>query len=345
MFFNHTYNTITYENCVSLGWFCGTASSMALHGFRACSGPFDWFFSDLPSVLKIIEKNFEDFMIKENLVVSPNKPHEFTDRKYGFRCPHDIKNNLTQDYSRIYEKYHRRASNFMNKITLPTCFIRAVRNEEEITYIRENIDYIYSVIRRANSKNQIIFLLLENMNSLPHNLLSFRLNINTYATKTYEMLTMFDSSPDFLNWCKSNIKYSPSYINAKILNDYKASYIFHKIEQNDNRIVTILNDCYFDINPRLYLWGAGFTCSFILEYLNNHQIKVNSIIDNDVSKHGMFLNGLPIISFSEITDQNINILITTISGTDNIINQIKKICPAAVILTLVDLYNILFPSE
>lgn len=32
----------TYENCISLGWFCGTASAMSMFGLRCFSGPFDW---------------------------------------------------------------------------------------------------------------------------------------------------------------------------------------------------------------------------------------------------------------------------------------------------------------
>ena len=79
-----------FENCISLGWFCGTASSMSRYGLRSHSGPFDWFFSDFDSVLKVIETDFSDFMKKENLVPDKNNNKIFYDTKYRFSCNHYI---------------------------------------------------------------------------------------------------------------------------------------------------------------------------------------------------------------------------------------------------------------
>lgn len=58
---------VQYENCISLGWFCGCASSLSKLGLRSASGPFDWYFSDLWAVLEQIENAFKDFMRRENL--------------------------------------------------------------------------------------------------------------------------------------------------------------------------------------------------------------------------------------------------------------------------------------
>lgn len=40
-----------YINCISLGWYCGTASSCSRLGLRSFSGPFDWILSDFEYVI------------------------------------------------------------------------------------------------------------------------------------------------------------------------------------------------------------------------------------------------------------------------------------------------------
>lgn len=71
-----------FDCCVSLGWFCGTASSMGKCGLRSHAGPFDWYLSDFEPVLKMIETDFSDFMKKENLVVDNTDHTVFLDMKY-----------------------------------------------------------------------------------------------------------------------------------------------------------------------------------------------------------------------------------------------------------------------
>ena len=51
-----------YNSFISLGWFCGVASSMSKYGLRSFSSPFDWYFSDFKSVLHFIETDFIDFL-------------------------------------------------------------------------------------------------------------------------------------------------------------------------------------------------------------------------------------------------------------------------------------------
>jgi hypothetical protein len=86
-----------YSNCISLGWFCGTASSLSRLGLRSYSGPFDWYFSHYWAVLNQIENDFKDFMKWENLELSLDDAsgRTFCDRKYGFCCNHDIKRTLS----------------------------------------------------------------------------------------------------------------------------------------------------------------------------------------------------------------------------------------------------------
>jgi len=71
---------------------------MARYGLRNHSGPFDWYFSDFDSILNLIETDFSDFMVKENLIVNSSNHKIFRDKKYGFVCQHDIDSDFETEY-------------------------------------------------------------------------------------------------------------------------------------------------------------------------------------------------------------------------------------------------------
>lgn len=67
-----------FDNFISLGPWCATAASMSKHGLRSWSGPFDWVLTPcFESVLNLIENDFEDFLLRENLETYSNKKHSF----------------------------------------------------------------------------------------------------------------------------------------------------------------------------------------------------------------------------------------------------------------------------
>lgn len=336
-----------YDNCISLGWFCGTATAMAMYGLRSKSGPFDWYYSDLDSVLKVIETDFSDFMLKENLQVNSDKPKEFSDTKYGFWCNHDIKIDFEQEYHEIYEKYCKRALRFMEDVKRPTCFLRAVRSEQEISYIKENRDYIYKVIKKGNPDNEIIFLLLKDMTDLPDDFLWFRLDIACYIGEVYEMRTMFDSSEQLIKYCQNNIlseekiKDNMFYEKKSLAKKSKNALVMHRIEKDDNSVAKALRDYFPNIEQGIYLWGAGFYGTPILRYMLEQGIKINAIIDNDDEKIGTMTQGVSIISFSELKQDSMNIFIAIYSeeAVNAIVEQINDKHPNSKILTLGNLYG------
>ena len=314
-----------YDNCISLGWFCGTASSMSMHGLRSCSGPFDWYRSDLWAVLGVIENDFSDFMLRKNLQLVDDNPKRFVDTKYGFTFLHDIKENFEQEYSAIFQKYHRRAMRFMEDTKSPTCFLRAVRSHQEVSWIKENRDYISSVIKKNNSKNEIIFLVHKNINNLPNDILWFKLDIEQYIGKAYEMRTMFNTSKEFLMYCEKifcqkkklkNICYDTTYRTKRIL-------INHMIEKGDNCIKLALIDCFGTLDSGLWIWGAGAMGAFLLNYLLDKGIKVNGIIDNKISDNKEeMINEVPVIPFSKLQHDNANIFIAIVS--EEAVASVKK---------------------
>lgn len=334
-----------YKNCISLGWFCGTASAMQMLGLRCFSGPFDWYFSDFDSVLKVIENDFGDFMSPKNLQVIDDNPKVFYDKKYGFRCNHDISCNFEIEYPSIYEKYNRRAIRFMQEVKQPTCFLRAVRSNREIAYINQNKDYIYSVIKKGNPNNEIIFLLLNDMDELSDDFIWFRLGIERYIGKEYEMFTMFSGSEKLLKYCGSNIlseiqieenkKYIPFSRVAR-------AYVDHCIEKNDNSIELILKEHFLTSGHEIYLFGAGMYGIRILDYLKNREIQVKAIIDNDNGKVGTIINEIPVISFSEIQkhdDMTIFITIDSKKMVDTVIEQIHSYSSNVNIITFKVLFE------
>lgn len=328
-----------YVNCISLGWFCGVASSMNRYGLRNHSGPFDWYFSGLESVLKLMETDFYDFMAKENLFVDENDSTVFHDKKYGFACRHDIQNDFATEYEGIYQKYMRRAEQFMRDVRQPALFIRAVRSENEILYIEENREYIYEIIKRSNTGNEIIFLTLNTMKKLPDYFLQFRLGMEGYIGKTFEMRTMFDTSEEFSEYCKKNILSSEQIDRNKRFDrehfgiDEKVLMLMDRADLFD--MVSELKKFYSNMKRGLYLFGAGIYGELVSLHLVKKGITVKGIIDNDQEKQGSLCNGIPVISLLQIEYGHQNIFVTVRDKrTEEIEKQLLEQCPDSTILTL-----------
>ena len=301
-----------YSYCVSLGWFCGTARALRKNGLRFFSGPFDWYLSDFPPVLSMIENSFDNFLNKDNLQVDDKYPKEFQDIKYGFSYKHDVKEDFEKEYCLIVEKYKRRIDKFLSAIKEPTCFFRAVRSESEIQYIIDNKDYIDKIIKQSNSKNVIVYLLLKGM-SAPKNEIYFYLNTDRYVGKSYEMLTMLDGSEDLLNYCaqlidgqqkKANLDYFKKY---SISQNEKAALLLHDISINEklNRVLS---------EKELYVWGAGLYGVEIEKIFHEAGIKILGFLDNSEEKNGTYINNIKVSKFEDV--ENISTIFIDIASSD-----------------------------
>lgn len=336
-----------FDCCISLGWYCGTASSMGRCGLRSHSGPFDWYFSDLESVLKVIETDFSDFMKKENLVVDNTDHTVFIDMKYGFRCIHDIHCDFETEYPSIYQKYMHRAEQFLQDTKRPTCFIRAVRSEEEIQFIEDRKEYIRETIKKRNPKNEIIFLLLKNMKGLSDSCTFrwFRLGITSYIGYPYEMRTMFESSMTFSSFCAKEI-FSENILkrNKKFDREHmdmskRMSVFVNQLDRGRCNIEQVIKEYWKKIEQGIYLWGAGRYGMIVLRYLLRNGIKVKGVIDNDPDKIGTLCENIPVRHYSIISEDCACILIaigSAVSETE-IKNQIVNKVPGSKVLGITDL--------
>lgn len=231
-----------YINCVSLGWFCGTASSLSKLGLRSWSGPFDWYYSHFESVLDCINTDFSDFMKAENLYESEEDEKIFLCKRYGFRCNHDIQNTFSVEIEGICQKYLRRARRFIEETKQPTLFFRTVRDMEEIDYIVNNIDYILSVIKKNNSSNDICFVLLEDLPDLPNSLKWFKLPAKKFIGKILEMRNLFELSPELKKYALSALD------NEQIITNIKYDFL-----TNRNRVCTKICNYLIEKNSPIIL--------------------------------------------------------------------------------------------
>ena len=293
-----------YDNCFSLGWFCGTASSLSKLGLRNSSGPFDWCFSDFDSVINQIDEEFADFMTKKNLEIIENKPKEFRDTKYNFYFNHDIEENFETEYINIYDKYMRRANRFIENIKSPTCFFRAIRSEREIEYIVNNSNYIERVLKKYNSRNSIVYILLNNMSLLPDNFKWFRLSLDQYEGKTYEMRNMFNQSEELLQFCETlldsdQIESNKQYDMKKNRQKDAAAEINYYVCNNIDGIDKIFLDVFHLQNDEpFYIWGGGGYGIPLYYYLIKRNIKIKAIIDN--RKQNEFPNDILVVSPNDV---------------------------------------------
>lgn len=195
-----------FDSFISLGWYCGTASAMSRHGLRKMSSPFDWCFSDLYGVIHFLETDFDDFMAEENIQVLCDRPKEIKDIKWGIHFNHEIKENYENERVEIVEKYARRIKKLKEEFSRRTvCFIRAVRNQDEIKWIVNNARYIETVIKK-NKGNNIIFLIPHYMSvpsEFPFDKYILQLNVYQGNCRT-AMRDMFDSVQEFVEYCKEN---------------------------------------------------------------------------------------------------------------------------------------------
>ncbi|MCI8504651.1 MAG: hypothetical protein HFI67_00490 [Lachnospiraceae bacterium] len=318
-----------YDNCLSLGWFCGTASSLSKLGLRNFSGPFDWYFSDFDSVITQIDNEFTDFMIKENLEIIENRPTEFKDKKYNFYCVHDVKDDFDKEYADIYHKYIKRAKRFIESIKNPTCFFRAVRSEKEIKYIVNNTEYIENVLKRYNSSNSIIYILLNGMSPLPNNFKWFRLTLEQYIGKTYEMRNMFNQSEELLLFCGTLLKPEQIKLNKKFDSQQNQQtaiaavvnyYISNDIDGIDQKISDVFK---LQNSESFYIWGGGKYGILLYHYLRKRNVKVKAIIDNRPKNE--FPSDICVISPNDIEpDSKIFIAVSNEISNSEIKKQVKN---------------------
>lgn len=158
----------SFENFISLGYFCSVAQETERYGFRNASFPFDWIITDFEGIFSAIENNFEGFLDEQYLSQSKKNLATYKNLKYNLYFFHDFSKyySLKKQLKKVEAKYSRRINRFYKEISKPTLFIRYIsdlkKDEKgkfiELEWIENNIEYIKNVLKKFNPKNEIIFV-------------------------------------------------------------------------------------------------------------------------------------------------------------------------------------------
>ena len=291
-----------FDNFISLGHYCGVAAAMSKLGIRSVSGPFDWYISnDFSGVLKCLETDFKDFLKRENIRLNCNGM-QIIDRQYGFHMGHEIKVSFEDEYDSINAKYMRRIDYFREQIKQKTCFIRAVYNEEELTYIQEHAEYINSIIKRRNCENKIVFIVgneIKNGRDLSEPF--YRSKASYKERLITELRKLFDSNEDLIMFILNNYDENKRYRNLVFdleKENRMLAYRFDLITQIDNIILDR------PMPAAIIIYGCGRVGKHFFQKIKN-KCKVLYFIDK--SPKEVFYEGVRIILYGENVDYPTNI--------------------------------------
>ena len=159
--------SISY-NFISLGYFCNIASDLGKMGLRKYSLPFDWLLTPrFSSVISLIENNFHDFLLIQNLIKDDKEKNHFFDKNYNIGFFHDFdEDQFELTFNQTQKKYMRRIERFYNVAKTPSVFIRYISNEEtdsdgyslDYIYLVQNYNSIIKLLKRFNDKNELILI-------------------------------------------------------------------------------------------------------------------------------------------------------------------------------------------
>lgn len=326
-----------YDYFVSLGWYCGVAASMSKYGLRSFSGPFDWYYSNFKGVIHFLETDFEDYLQRDNLRRVEEKNKDFKDVKYDMYYNHDIYESFEKEYDDIHNKYLRRIDRFRDIMDKKICFIRAVRNQEELDYIWKNESYINRVIKKGNDRSEIIYLVPQYMN-IPSNLKSkyFILPINQYRGNTIVLLrSLFDDSKELVKYC---IEHSDS--DSRECNMmFEQEKNIRKLDSLERRHALLLHILKTDYSKivlpnKIAIYGAGDNGKIFYEKVKN---RCNVICFIDASPKEQYYDGVHIISLDNyIAKSDVSIIITPIYEKDEIAANLKAVCKSEIEIIPID---------
>ena len=296
----------------------------------------------------MMESDFADFLLKENLIWKQETPSTFWDTKYGFRFPHDIKMNLDCEYEEVLEKYRRRIDKFRDLTRKPTAFFRLIWNDDEARYIRENKDYIESVIKRGNPESRLVLCHLEGMvTDAPEG--SFLIYQQGNTPGIYTDMSFFDKTPKLTDYCKTLLDPAEQEANKRfflnsILNPRGATSIALGLAQTNALVRSRIPDAFE--GKSWYIWGSGRVGNSAKSLLDEGGIRILGFIDNDPGKAGQESGGIRIHGWDEVSDnaRNIFIAVANNEARESIKEQIRLSSPQAQVMDCEDLLN-LFPRE
>ena len=164
--------TKTFKHVFPVGDGCNMAAALSRTGLREYSGPFDWIICSINDILKLIDNNFEDFLILEYLVPDPipfnagqcrNSKYEWLMFVHDF-APEEDAPPREEQLPAIQAKYQRRIDYFYNAIKEPTLFFHFEFNGN-VEFWKENYARISAFFKKFNPENELVIICYGEPNS------------------------------------------------------------------------------------------------------------------------------------------------------------------------------------
>lgn len=148
-----------FKHFISLGYFCGVASTLETLGLRSASYPVDWCLSEFPELLCLIENGFQHYLSYDDMAQSKKIRSRYINA-YGVIFVHDFTRflPLSDQIDSVKEKYERRIRRFYRDIREPTLFLRFLKDEKELSFIEENKDRIQKLLKSFHPDNEILYI-------------------------------------------------------------------------------------------------------------------------------------------------------------------------------------------
>ncbi|WP_300791520.1 DUF1796 family putative cysteine peptidase [uncultured Acetatifactor sp.] len=333
-----------FDCFISLGGACPVAASMSKYGLRSFSGVFDWLVtSDFSWVLHYIETEFRDFLLRENLEQCDKYPNHFYDKQSGIEFLHETE-NFEKQYEKLRDKYNRKICRFLEKTKLRVCYLRSVQSAEEAEYIRDNADYIKSVIQKNNYESEIVFLCKRELSV--YNLFAFRYYVipGVWSAKSREALrAYFDHADDFLNFCGKNY-YGINFV-KNIAVDAEKEEAVHKLTYRRYKTLEALLEYDFRAvtwPPKVIIYGAGIIGKELCRKIRTFTQVICFI---DMQKAGNQFENIEIVSTNHINFRfmaDIKVIVTATYDLENIKSILLDTFQRENIISIDDILNIQF---
>ncbi len=165
-----------YRYVISVGYNCGAAYQIRLHTGLREAYFFDWLYSPIDAVAKVVNSNFRDLFLRERIEIN-REGREVVDLHYGLRLNHSFKvNGVGLVLPELVERNLRAERDKFN--FMAGKFVSALRSDERCAFIRYNpfphkpdsdasIDKLHSALMKQAGNRYTSLIVVQNSVDVP----------------------------------------------------------------------------------------------------------------------------------------------------------------------------------
>jgi len=149
------------QHVISLGPNCSPAMSLNYHKIRKEAYPFDWVVCSFDAMFKLLQTDFENYLLPENLILKPQAPFFVFDIYTNVQYNHDFPISNVDD--KLYEDQWKDAggvgvvvSNFLDY--LPDVYAKYLRRINRLGEVLNSTEDNVIFVHYGITKNQAVLL-------------------------------------------------------------------------------------------------------------------------------------------------------------------------------------------